>query len=61
MSSEKRVTISKTILFSQVLINFCNNLMTQHQANPRIKLYFHKLTEETNKRFGQLKKTYVVS
>ncbi|KAL4141979.1 hypothetical protein QTP88_004512 [Uroleucon formosanum] len=54
MSNEKGVTISKTILFTQALINFCNKLMTQHQTIPCIDSFIHKLTEETNKRFGQL-------
>ncbi|KAL4083491.1 hypothetical protein QTP88_028807 [Uroleucon formosanum] len=56
MSSEKGVTISKTILFTQALINFCNKLMTQHQTIPCIDSFIHKLTEETNKIFGQLEK-----
>jgi len=61
MSSEKGVTISKTILFTQALINFCNKLMTQYQTIPCIDSFIHKLTEETNKRFGQLEKDMLLA
>ncbi|KAE9523772.1 hypothetical protein AGLY_015832 [Aphis glycines] len=61
MSSEKGVTISKTILFTQALINFCNKLMTQHQTIPCIDSFIHKLTEEMNKRFGQLEKNMLLA
>jgi len=61
MSSEKGVTIYKTILFTQALINFCNKLMTQHQSIPCIDSFIHKLTEETNKRFGHLEKDMLLA
>lgn len=35
--------------------------MTQHQTIPCIDSFIHKLTEETNKRFGQLEKDMLLA
>lgn len=60
MSSEKGVTISKTVLFSQALSNYCNNLKSEHQTIPQIESFIIKLTKEVNKRIGQAEKNILL-
>ena len=38
MSSEKSATISKTVLFSQALCNYCSKLKLEYQKLPEIKI-----------------------
>lgn len=61
MSSEKGVTISKTILFSQALFNFCNKLMIEHQSIPYKETFIKKLAGEIDKRFNQLEKNILLA
>jgi len=52
MSSEKSVTISKTILFSQALCNYCSKLKSEYQTLPEIKNFITKLSEQVDNRFN---------
>lgn len=61
MSSEKSVTISKTVLFSQALCNYCNKLKSQHQTLPEIKNFINKLSEQVNNRFSQAEKQILLA
>lgn len=61
MSSEQSVTISKTVLFSQALCNYCNKLKSQHQTLPEIKNCIDKLSEQVNNRFSQAEKQILLA
>jgi len=56
MSSEKSVTISKTILFSQALFNYCSKLKSEYQTLPEIKNFITKLSEQVDNRFKHVEK-----
>jgi len=61
MSSEKSVTINKTVLFSQALCNYCNKLNSQYQTIPEIKNFIQKLSEQVDKRFKQAEKQILLA
>jgi len=61
MSSEKSVTISKTVLFSQALCNYCNKLNSQYQTIPEIKNFIQKLSEQVDKKFKQAEKQILLA
>jgi hypothetical protein len=46
MTSEKGVTVFKTILFSQALTNFCNKVMVQDQPIPYTNMIFDQLEKK---------------
>jgi len=56
MSSEKSVTISKTILFSQALCNYCSKLKSEYQTLPEIQNFITKLSEQVDNKFKHAKK-----
>lgn len=51
MSSENSVTISKTVLFSQALCNYCSKLKSEYQTLPEVQNFITKLSEQVDNRF----------
>uniref|UniRef100_A0A2S2PPI5 Zinc finger BED domain-containing protein 1 n=1 Tax=Schizaphis graminum TaxID=13262 RepID=A0A2S2PPI5_SCHGA len=61
MSSEKSVTISKTILFSQALSNYCHKLALEPQPILQLKSFISSLKSEIDTRFGDYEKNILMA
>lgn len=64
MSTEKSVTILKTVSFSQDLSSSCSKLKSEHQTIPEVEsfisIYCSKITKEVNKRIGKAEKNMLL-
>ncbi|XP_050532949.1 zinc finger BED domain-containing protein 4-like [Daktulosphaira vitifoliae] len=61
ISSEKCVSISKSIVFSRALLKYCTHLENQSYDSPQLTNMVSKLNQQVQQRFGSLEKIQILA